>query len=130
MGLSVAIQPYNIMIAAVGIVLGIIVGVLPGLGGANGCAILIPITFTMNPTSAIILLACIYWGALYGGGICSILFNIPENPGLWPSPLTDTHGKERKGRESTGLVFLIPWVWSNCWSDPLTFLPRSLPSLL
>ena len=80
MGLSVALQPYNIMIAIVGIVLGIIVGVLPGLGGANGVAILIPITFAMSPTSAVILLACIYWGALYGGGICSILFNIPGEP--------------------------------------------------
>jgi putative tricarboxylic transport membrane protein len=45
MGLGVALQPYNIMIAVVSLILGIIVGVLPGLGGANGCAILIPITF-------------------------------------------------------------------------------------
>ena len=48
MGLSVAVQPYNIMIAIVGLILGIIVGVLPGLGGANGVAILIPITFATN----------------------------------------------------------------------------------
>ena len=80
MGLSAAIQPYNLMIAVIGLVLGIIVGVLPGLGGANGCAILIPITFAMPPTAAVILLACVYWGALYGGSICSILFNIPGEP--------------------------------------------------
>ena len=57
-----------------------IIGVLPGLGGANGVAILLPLTFTMSPTSAIIMLSCIYWGALFGGAITSILFNIPGEP--------------------------------------------------
>ena len=51
----------------VGLVLGIFVGVLPGLGGPNGVAILLPLTFTMDPTSAIVMLSCIYWGALFGG---------------------------------------------------------------
>lgn len=60
-----------------GILLGIVVGVLPGLGGPNGVAILMPLTFGMSPTSAIILLSCIYWGALFGGAITSVLFNIP-----------------------------------------------------
>ncbi|WP_373769246.1 tripartite tricarboxylate transporter permease [Delftia acidovorans] len=60
-----------------GILLGIVVGVLPGLGGPNGVAILLPLTFGMSPTSAIILLSCIYWGALFGGAITSVLFNIP-----------------------------------------------------
>ena len=66
--------------AVVGILLGTIIGVLPGLGGANGVAILLPLTFTMPPTSAIILLTCIYWGALFGGAITSVLFNIPGEP--------------------------------------------------
>ena len=60
-----------------GILLGIVVGVLPGLGGPNGVAILLPLTFGMSPTSAIILLSCVYWGALFGGAITSVLFNIP-----------------------------------------------------
>src|SRR5688572_8237725 len=64
----------------VGITLGVIIGVLPGLGGANGVAILLPLTFSMSPTSAIIMLSCIYWGALFGGAITSILFNIPGEP--------------------------------------------------
>jgi len=64
----------------IGILLGVIIGVLPGLGGANGVAILLPLTFSMNPTSAIIMLSCIYWGALFGGAITSILFNIPGEP--------------------------------------------------
>ncbi|WP_076592382.1 tripartite tricarboxylate transporter permease [Herminiimonas arsenitoxidans] len=68
---------HNIALMFLGILLGIVVGVLPGLGGPNGVAILLPLTFSMNPTSAIILLSCIYWGALFGGAITSILFNIP-----------------------------------------------------
>jgi putative tricarboxylic transport membrane protein len=79
-GFAVAASPYNLMLMLVGIGLGVLIGVLPGLGGANGVAILLPITFTMDPTSAIIMLSCIYWGALFGGAITSILFNIPGEP--------------------------------------------------
>src|SRR5256886_7691416 len=72
----------------VGVVLGLIIGVLPGLGGTSGVAILLPITVFIahgsvagsNATTAIILLAGIYWGALFGGVITSILFNIPGEP--------------------------------------------------
>jgi putative tricarboxylic transport membrane protein len=80
LGFQVAITPFNLFMAVVGILLGTIIGVLPGLGGANGVAILLPLTFTMPPTSAIILLTCIYWGALFGGAITSVLFNIPGEP--------------------------------------------------
>jgi len=76
-GFSVVLTWYNIGLMLVGILLGVIIGVLPGLGGPNGVAILLPLTFTMPPTSAIIMLSCIYWGALFGGAITSILFNIP-----------------------------------------------------
>src|SRR3954466_137754 len=79
-GFAVALQPFNIMVMLVGIVLGVVIGVLPGLGGANGVAILLPLTFSMPPTSAIILLSCIYWGALFGGAITSVLFNTPGEP--------------------------------------------------
>src|SRR5512133_2933267 len=80
MGLSIAIEPYNLLIASIGLILGIIVGVLPGLGGANGVAILIPVVVVMPATTGVILLSSIYWGALYGGSITSILFNIPGEP--------------------------------------------------
>ncbi|OGK81447.1 MAG: tricarboxylate transporter [Candidatus Rokubacteria bacterium GWA2_70_23] len=80
LGFQVALQPHNLMVAVVGIALGTVIGVLPGLGGANGVAILLPLTFTMPPTSAIILLTSLYWGALFGGAITSILFNIPGEP--------------------------------------------------
>ena len=79
-GFAVALQPFNIMVMLIGVLLGVIIGVLPGLGGANGVAILLPLTFSMPPTSAIIMLSCIYWGALFGGAITSILFNIPGEP--------------------------------------------------
>ena len=68
---------YNLWMMAVGLFLGVVVGVLPGLGGPNGVAILLPLTFTMPPTSAIVMLSCIYWGSLFAGAITSVLFNIP-----------------------------------------------------
>ena len=80
LGFQVAVTPYNLMVAVIGIALGTIIGVLPGLGGANGVAILLPLTFRMPPTSAIILLTSLYWGALFGGAITSVLFNIPGEP--------------------------------------------------
>ena len=76
-GFAVALSWYNVGMMAIGIVLGIVIGVLPGLGGPNGVAILLPLTFTMQPTSAIIMLSCIYWGTLFAGAITSVLFNIP-----------------------------------------------------
>lgn len=102
-GFAVAISPYNLLLMAIGILLGVIIGVLPGLGGANGVAILLPLTFTMPPTSAIILLTSIYWGALFGGAITSILFNIPGEP--WSVATTfDGHPMAQKGRADEALV--------------------------
>src|SRR5678816_1304248 len=79
-GFAVALTWQNLMFMVIGILMGVLIGVLPGLGGANGIAILLPLTFSMSPTSAIIMLSCIYWGALFGGAITSILFNIPGEP--------------------------------------------------
>jgi len=91
------------MLMLVGITLGVIIGVLPGLGGANGIAILLPLTFTMSPTSAIIMLSCIYWGALFGGAITSILFNIPGEP--WSVATTfDGYPMAQQGRAGEALT--------------------------
>jgi putative tricarboxylic transport membrane protein len=76
-GFAVIFTWYNLGMMAIGLILGVIIGVLPGLGGPNGVAILLPLTFTMSPTSAIVMLSCIYWGSLFAGAITSILFNIP-----------------------------------------------------
>jgi putative tricarboxylic transport membrane protein len=103
LGFQVAITPYNLFIAVVGVLLGTVIGVLPGLGGANGVAILLPLTFTMPPTSAIILLTCLYWGALFGGAITSVLFNIPGEP--WSVATTfDGYPMARDGQSGQALT--------------------------
>src|SRR6201985_3722232 len=87
----------------VGLVLGVFVGVLPGLGGPNGVAILLPLTFTMDPTSAIVMLSSIYWGALFGGAITSVLFNIPGEP--WSVATTfDGYPMAQQGRAGEALT--------------------------
>jgi len=102
-GFEVALTPANLLLMLIGIVLGVIIGVLPGLGGANGVAILLPLTFSMNPTSAIIMLSCIYWGALFGGAITSILFNIPGEP--WSVATTfDGYPMSQQGRAGRALT--------------------------
>jgi len=122
LGISVATQPYNFLIATIGLVLGVIVGVLPGLGGANGVAILIPLTVAMPPIAGIILLASIYWGALYGGSITSILFNIPGEP--WSVAATfDGYPMANKGQPGRALVlaFLAHFVGAVLGVVMLTF---------
>jgi putative tricarboxylic transport membrane protein len=102
-GFAVAATLPNLMYMVIGIVLGVLIGVLPGLGGANGVAILLPLTFSMNPTSAIIMLSCIYWGALFGGAITSILFNIPGEP--WSVATTfDGHPMAQQGKAAQALT--------------------------
>ena len=76
-GLVEAMQPANFAMIVVGCVLGLLVGAMPGLGSVNGVAILLPITFLVPPTAAIIFLAAIYYGAMYGGAISSITLGIP-----------------------------------------------------
>ena len=102
-GFAVALTWKNLVFMLVGILLGVLIGVLPGLGGANGVAILLPLTFTMPPTSAIIMLSCIYWGALFGGAITSILFNIPGEP--WSVATTfDGYPMAQQGRAAEAMT--------------------------
>jgi putative tricarboxylic transport membrane protein len=102
-GFSVALTLPNLGFMVLGITLGILIGVLPGLGGANGIAILLPLTFSMDQTSAIIMLSCIYWGALFGGAITSILFNIPGEP--WSVATTfDGFPLAQQGRAGAALT--------------------------
>ena len=102
-GFAVALSWYNLMLMLIGVLLGVLIGVLPGLGGANGVAILLPLTFTMPPVSAIIMLSCIYWGALFGGAITSILFNIPGEP--WSVATTfDGYPLAQQGRAGEALT--------------------------
>ena len=102
-GFAVALSFQNLGFMLIGILLGVLIGVLPGLGGANGVAILLPLTFSMTPVSGIIMLSCIYWGALFGGAITSILFNIPGEP--WSVATTfDGYPMAQKGRAAHALT--------------------------
>ena len=98
-----ALQPINLWYTLVGCFLGTIVGVLPGIGPAAGIALLIPITYGMNPGSALIMLAGIYYGAKYGGSTTSILI---RTPGESSSVMTciDGYAMALKGRGGAALA--------------------------
>ena len=76
-GFGVAFHPLNLSLVVLGVVIGLFIGAMPGLGSVNGVAILLPMTFLVPPTSAMIFLAAIYYGAMYGGAISSIMLGIP-----------------------------------------------------
>ncbi len=103
LGFSVAATPFHLLLALIGVFLGTVIGVLPGIGPMTGVALLIPLTFSLNPTSAIILMAGIYYGAMYGGSTTSILVN---TPGESSSVVTCLDGYEmaKKGRAGPALA--------------------------
>lgn len=102
-GFLVAIQPTNLVYTLIGCVLGTLVGVLPGLGPAAGMALLLPLTFGMDPTTALIMLAGMYYGAMYGGSTTSILIN---TPGEASSVMTTLDGFQmaKNGRAGAALA--------------------------
>ena len=105
LGFSVALSPYSLMLAIIGCFIGTIVGALPGLGPSNGVAILIPITFTMglDATASLVLLTAVYYGAMYGGRISSILLNIPGDEPAMMTTL-DGYPMAKNGRAGDALV--------------------------
>jgi len=76
-GFAISFEPLNLAVVIAGVTVGLFIGAMPGLGSVNGVAILLPVTFLVPPTSAIIFLAAIYYGAMYGGAISSIMLGIP-----------------------------------------------------
>jgi len=76
-GFSVALNPENLLLCAVGVITGTLVGALPGIGSAGACAILLPATFKLGPVGSLIMLAGIFYGTQYGGTITSVLMNVP-----------------------------------------------------
>ena len=101
-GFSIALQPANIMFCFTGVLIGTLVGVLPGIGPAGAISILFPVTFRMPPTSAIIMLAGIYYGCQYGGSTTSILVNIPGEAASVVTCL-DGYAMARQGRAGPAL---------------------------
>lgn len=104
-GFGVAATIQNLLYCLIGCIVGTLIGVLPGLGPIAGIALLIPATFSLNPTSAIIMLAGIYYGAMYGGSTTSILLNVP---GETASVITciDGYQMAQKGRAGPALAIV------------------------
>jgi putative tricarboxylic transport membrane protein len=102
LGFSIALSPINLLFAFVGVFLGTVIGALPGIGPSAGIAVLLPVTFGMSPVTAIIMLAGIYYGAMYGGTITSVLIN---TPGESASVMTTLDGFQMalKGRAGAAL---------------------------
>src|SRR5258707_1210254 len=126
-GFAVLMTWKTIFFMMVGLVLGIFVGVLPGLGGPNGVAILLPLTFSMDPTTAIVMLSCIYWGALFGRAITSILFNIPGE--AWSvAPTFDGYPMAQNGQAAEALTaaFTSSFIGSLVAVLLITFLAPSI----
>ena len=113
-GFGVAFQPQNLMWCFVGVLFGNIVGVLPGMGVLAAISVLLPLTFAMKPVGAILMLAGIYYGAQYGGAICSILLNLPCHP---PHAVTCLDGypmtKQGKGATALGVTMLASFVGAS-----------------
>jgi len=126
-GLAVAMQPMNLLYALIGVLLGTAVGVLPGIGPALTVALLLPITFKLDPAGSLIMFAGIYYGGMYGGSTTAILINTPgESASLatalegnkmakagrgGPALATAAIGSFVAGTLATlGIVFLAPWL--------------------
>src|ERR687897_2606605 len=105
LGFQVALTPAVFAYAFLGCLLGTIVGILPGLGPLAGISILLPISFGLDPTTAIVLLAGIYYGAMYGGSTTSILMRIP---GEAASVMTCIDGYEMTRQGRGGGAFGLP----------------------
>ena len=127
MGFQVALTPTNLLFAFVGVLAGQLIGVLPGIGPSAGVAILLPVTFGVNPVSAMIMFTGIYYGAMYGGTITSVLVNIPGESSSVMTCL-DGYQMARQGRAGkalgiaafgsffagtigvVGMMFFAPWL--------------------
>jgi TctA family transporter len=106
-GFSIALEPHNLMWCFLGVLIGNLVGVLPGMGVLSTISILLPLTFAMKPVAALLMLSGIYYGAQYGGAICSILLNLPCHP---PHAVTCLDGfpmtKQGRGGVALGITML------------------------
>ncbi|GEO93183.1 tripartite tricarboxylate transporter permease [Kocuria flava] len=129
-GFSVAFDPMNLLFVFIGVVVGTAIGVLPGLGPTATIALLLPITYTMDPTSSIIMLAGIYYGSMYGGTITSVLLRLP---GEAASVVTTFDGYQmtKQGRAGTalGISAIGSFIGGTVAIIGLTFLAPMLAQL-
>ncbi|MBP1696901.1 MAG: protein of unknown function transrane [Deltaproteobacteria bacterium] len=110
MGFSISLTPINILYCLAGCFFGQIVGVLPGIGAPTAVALLLPLTFSLNPTSAIIMFAGIYYGVAYGGTITSVLINVPGESSTVMTCL-DGYQMALKGRAGAALSVAVIGSW-------------------
>jgi len=104
-GFGVAFLPENLLAALIGVALGTAVGVLPGLGPLGGAALILPFTYAMSPTAAIIMIAGIYYGGMYGGSTTSVLLNVPGETASVVTTL-DGYPLTQKGRAGPTLFIM------------------------
>ncbi len=103
-GFATSLSPLNLFIVILGVTAGLFIGAMPGLGSVNGVAIVLPMTFIVPPSSAIILLCAIYYGAMYGGAISSILLGIP---GASTAVATTFDGRPMAQQGKAGLALIV-----------------------
>jgi TctA family transporter len=129
-GFSVALEPHNLLWCFVGVLVGNMVGVLPGMGPVATISILLPLTFGMKPVAAILMLAGVYYGAQYGGAICSILLNLPCHP---PHAVTCLDGypltKQGKGGTALGITVIGSFIGASFGITEMIFLAPALVSV-
>jgi len=122
-GFGVAFEPQNLFWCFVGVFVGNLIGVLPGLGPIATISILLPLTFTMKPVAAILMLAGVYYGAQYGGAICSVLLNLPCHP---PHAVTCLDGfpmtKQGRGGVALGITVIGSFIGASFGIVEMIFL--------
>jgi TctA family transporter len=122
-GFGVALEPHNLMWCFIGVLIGNMVGVLPGMGPLATISILLPLTFGIKPVGAILMLAGVMYGAQYGGAICSILLNLPCHP---PHAVTCLDGypmtKQGRGGVALGVTVFASFVGASWGITEMIFL--------
>src|SRR5476651_200657 len=122
-GFGVALEPHNLMFCFIGVLVGNMVGVLPGMGPLATISILLPLTFGIKPVGAILMLAGVFYGAQYGGAICSILLNLPCHP---PHAVTCLDGfpltKKGRGGAALGITVISSFVGASWGITEMIFL--------
>src|SRR5437763_2183214 len=122
-GFGVALEPHNLWWCFVGVLIGNMVGVLPGMGVLATISILLPLTFGMHPVAAMLMLAGVYYGAQYGGAICSILLNLPCYP---PHAVTCLDGfpltQQGKGGTALAVTMIGSFIGASFGITEMIFL--------
>ena len=130
LGFSVLLTPTNLFYCFIGVLLGTLIGVLPGIGPTAAIAILIPVSASLDATTAIIMLAGLYYGSMYGGSTTAILINTPGEAASVPTTL-DGYKMARAGRAgpALGIAAISSWVAGTIAVILLMFLAPLLASV-